>query len=312
MSHSLYLRILLLAAGLLTDQRVVAQGGGTQATNPFDSLFSELQQPHFNSSPTLLTWPGQIPGVLDPDAPMATDRPDVTEASCTVGPGVLQIETGYTYFRDGSGSNLTQGQTYPEALFRYGTPINWLELRLATSQAHEKTVLNTSSGAEDLYLGAKIGLTLQDGIFPEMAIVPQMTVPTGSANFSDDVVLPGVNWLYGWDINEFVSTAGGTQFNRSIDSGTGSSYTEWTQTWTVGYSLHDRIGAYTEWFAFIPHGADTAKTEHYANGGFTFAITDDIQWDIRAGTGLNDAAADLFVGTGVSFRFGNRGASARR
>ena len=273
------------------------------SVNPFSHLFVEVSQSQFDDSPTLLTWAGQAPGSVDRNAPMATDRPDVTEASSTVGPGVLQIETGYTYARDGNGSSLTETHSFPEALFRYGTPINWLELRLATTLAHETTVLEATTGVPDLYLGVKIGLTLQDGILPEMALVPQMTVPSGSSAFTDDQVLPGANWLYGWDINDFVSTAGGTQFNRSVDPGTGSIYTEWTQTWTIGYSLHDRVGAYTEWFAFIPQDSDTAHTEHYANGGFTFLITDDIQWDIRAGTGLNDNAADFFAGTGLSFRF---------
>ena len=42
---------------------------------------------------------------------------------------------------------------------------------------------------------------------------------------------------------------------------------------------------------------------HYINGGFTYLITNDIQWDIRAGAGLNDAAEDYFIGTGLSIRF---------
>ena len=271
--------------------------------NPYESLFCEVQQSHDSSSPTLLTWSGQEPGVLDPDAPMATDRPDVTEASSTVGPGVLQIETGYTYSRDGSGGDLTESHSIPEALFRYGTPVNWLELRFAVNCAHEQTAITSATGAEDLYLGLKLGLTLQDGIFPEMALVPQMTVPSGAGAFTSNELLPGANWLYGWDINDFLSTAGGTQFNRAVDSDSGEAYTEWIQTWTIGYSLHDRVGAYTEWFALIPHSADTARTEHYANGGITFLITEDIQFDIRAGTGLNDSAADFFAGTGISIRF---------
>ena len=173
MISSSHLRRLVLTALLLAGPRVVSQEqrSGSEAENPFDSLFNEVHPAQFNSPATLLTWPGQVPGVLDPDAPMATDRPDVTEASSTVGPGVLQIETGYTYSRDGSGSNLAESQSWPEALFRCGTPINWLELRLATSLAHETTVLNSSIGVNDLYVGAKIGLTLQDGILPEMALV---------------------------------------------------------------------------------------------------------------------------------------------
>ena len=136
-----------------------------------------------------------------------------------------------------------------------------------------------------------------------MALIPQMTVPTCAGAFSADEVLPGVNWIYGWEINDFVSTAGSTQFNRAIDDGTGDTYSEWAQSWTAAYTLTDRWGAYTEWFAFFPHSAATAQTEHYFNGGFTFLATDDIQWDIRAGLGLNDAADDFFVGTGLSIRF---------
>jgi hypothetical protein len=74
------------------------------------------------------------------------------------------------------------------------------------------------------------------------------------------------------------------------------------QSWTVGASLTEELGAYAEWFALIPSGADTARTEHFLNGGFTYLINDDMQFDIRAGVGLNDAAADYFLGTGFSIR----------
>jgi hypothetical protein len=30
-----------------------------------------------------------------------------------------------------------------------------------------------------------------------MALFPQVTIPTGGSAFTDDQVLPGVNWLYG-------------------------------------------------------------------------------------------------------------------
>jgi hypothetical protein len=79
--------------------------------------------------------------------------------------------------------------------------------------------------------------------------------------------------------------------------------TEWAQSWVIGCSLTERLGAYAEWYAFFPQSADTEKSEHYVNGGFGLLITDDIQWDIRAGVGLNDVADDYFVGTGLSARF---------
>jgi hypothetical protein len=178
-----------------------------------------------------------------------------------------------------------------------------LLLRIGQSIASEATGPQGVTGAEDLYLGFKIGLTPQEYWLPEMAIIPQMTVPTGHRAFTADEILPGFNWVYAWQITDRVSTAGSTQFNRAIDDGTNEAYTQWAQSWTIGGALTDTIGVYTEWYALFPHSADTAKPEHYLNGGFTYLFTNNVQWDIRAGVGLNAAAADYFVGTGLSIRF---------
>jgi len=254
---------------------------------------------------TLFQWSGQAEpgGGPDLNEPLVTDRPDFTEASSTVGRGVVQIETGYTYFYDNDGGNQSIGHSYPETLFRVGILADWLEFRAAWNYVSTKDNGVEDSGANDLYLGFKIGLTAQDGIRPEMALIPQMTVPTGTSGFSNGEVLPGVNWLYGWDLTDRWSTAGSTQFNRTIDGGSGQAYTRWAQSWTTGYSLSDRAGAYAEWYALFPQGADTDRTEHYFNSGLTFLINDNMQFDVRAGKGLSDASADYFVGSGLSIRF---------
>ena len=261
------------------------------------------------SEGTLFRWSccPDVTGGPDLDEPLVTDRPDFTEASSTVGLGVTQIEFGYTYTYNNDAGESVRSQSFGEPLLRYGILANWLELRLGLFPVQERTrtagASDTTSGTEDLYTGFKIGLTPQCGILPEMALIPQMTVPTGSNAYTADEVLPGVNWIYGWEVNAFISTAGSTQFNRAIDDGTGNAYTEWAQSWTVAYSLSDDVGAYTEWYALFPHSADTADVEHYFNGGFTYLVNNDVQFDVRAGSGLNGAADDFFVGTGLSIRF---------
>ena len=236
------------------------------------------------------------------DDPIVTDRPDFTEASSVVGLGVVQLEVGYTYTFDDEGPGSTKANSYPEPLLRYGIFRDWLELRVGWNYISQESDSVDTSGSEDLYLGFKIGLTPQEGLLPEMALIPQMTVPTGSRDFTNDEVLPGLNWLYGWDLNDYVSTAGSTQFNKAVD-GTGDTYTEWAQSWTFGFALTERVGAYTEYFGLYPSGAATARAENYFNGGLTFLINNDMQADIRAGTGLNDAADDYFAGAGLSIRF---------
>lgn len=264
--------------------------------------------PRCETNGTLFRWSAcpSVTGGPDLDEPLVTDRPDFTEASSTVGVGVAQIEFGYTFLDDDDGTSSLEAHSWGEPLLRYGVLADWLEFRLAvfpvTEEIRQAGTTTTNSGTEDLYLGLKLGLTPQAGWRPEMALIPQMTVPTGSAAFTADEVLPGVNWLYSWELCDWLSTGGSTQFNRAVDD-VSESYTEWAQSWTLAAAINDCWGAYAEWFAFFPHSSRVAQSEHFFNGGFTRLLSNDVQWDIRAGVGLNDAAADFFAGTGLTIRF---------
>ncbi|WP_425614244.1 transporter [Anatilimnocola sp. NA78] len=258
---------------------------------------------------SLFHWNSDTPEEGGPpswDEPLASDRPDFTEASCTVGRGRSQLEMGYTYFLDDTATVRSSSHSFPEMLLRIGIAADWLEFRIAWNYSRETTSTPfggaTAQGFEDLYAGAKIGLTLQQGFLPEMAVVPQMTIPMGS-NVSSNRVLPGINWLYAWEVNDFISTAGSSQLNFAVDPVTESEFTEFAQSWTIGYTLTDRLGGYTEWFVLVPTGADTARTEHYLNAGLTLRITNNVQLDIRAGKGVSSAAVDRFAGGGAVLRF---------
>jgi len=241
--------------------------------------------------------------------PITTDRPDFTEASSTVGKGVIQLEAGYTFFRDRSNGVKTDQHSYPEALFRIGMFADWFELRLGQNLG---TVRNKSlqitegfSGTEDFYLGTKLFLTEQKSYLPESSVILQMNVPTGHREFTGNRVQPGINYLYGWDvIEDCLSFAGSTQANLSVDD-VDHSYLELAQSFTIGYTLTEKLGAYTEWFAFFPSGAlaPGVSAQHYLDGGFTYKVTDDFQLDIRGGVGLSRQAQDFFLGTGFAVRF---------
>jgi hypothetical protein len=257
----------------------------------------------------LFFWPSAAEpqgGTPGPDDALASDRPDFVEASCTVGKGVLQVEMGYTLFYDDDGVTRTVAHTFPETLYRLGLFEDWFELRIGWTYASETTtvggVKDTVSGSSDLYVGAKLGLTPQQGLLPEMSIVPQALVPVGGP-FSNDRVLPGVNWLYGWDFNDFLNAGGSTQVNMLVDDGSNDTFLLFAQAFTIGYTLSDKLGAYTEWFMLSPHQADTATTEHYLDAGLTYKISNDLQLDIRAGKGVSDAAVDFFTGAGAVVRF---------
>ena len=249
----------------------------------------------------------QQPAGTPPASPasrsLAADRPDFTEAASTVGRGVLQIEFGYTFGGDWSGGGSVRTHTLGELLVRAGVAADWLELRVAASpvtRVDSEGSGASDTGIEDLYLGAKLELTRQAGRLPALALLPQMTLPTGSTLFSEGRALPGVNLVYSWDVPGGLSLAGSTQVNLAVADGD-DSYPEWAQSAVAGAGLGTRGGVYGEWYAFLPMGAD-APQEHCFNAGLTWLTADDSQWDIRVGVGLNDAAADFFAGVGAAIR----------
>jgi hypothetical protein len=266
-------------------------------------------RPLFTPRKTLLQWSygTSFEGGPPPrDEPLVTDRPDFTEASTTVGLGVAQVEYGYTYLFDREGGERTIAHSYPEMLWRIGMLAEWFELRIGWNYAEERIasggIETRASGAEDLYLGIKLGLTPQEGILPEMALIPQINVPTGGRAFTAGKTMPGINWVYSWEVNDWLSIGGSSQINRVVDDA-GERYAEFAQSMTAGYALTERLGAYTEWFALFPSGAAVAEQQHFFNGGFTYLLNNDQQIDIRAGVGLNRAAEDYFLGIGHSVRF---------
>lgn len=243
--------------------------------------------------------------------PLVADRPDFTEAAATVGRGVVQFEFGYTYEYDrpegGRGGVWTH--SLGEPLLRIGVLGDRLELRLGLSPVSVGAGADgrsfTETGMEDLYVGTKLLLTEQEGLRPALAILPQVTVPTGSDAFTSDRTLPGVNFIYGWDLSETIALSGSTQMNRALPEARGGDreYAEWAQSAVAGFSVGARAGVYAEWFAFFHAERGGTRAEHYANGGFTWSFGDDLQWDIRAGVGLNESATGFFAGTGLVVRF---------
>lgn len=242
------------------------------------------------------------------DEPLESDRPDFTQASTTVGRGVAQLEMGYTYTLDRAGGTTATQQSFPEMLWRVGLFAEWFEFRVeynyAINEVDNRTLpaRQANCGSQDLYLGAKLGLTPQEGILPEMAILPQMTVPSGSPSQTAGEVLPGVNWLYSWEINDFLQLGCSSQVNRAIDD-VGTFYTQFAQSASMGYDLTEKLHGYTEWYCLIPDGRTTEQVQQYADGGFTYHVTNNFQLDIRAGVGLNAAANNFFTGAGTVMRF---------
>jgi hypothetical protein len=239
--------------------------------------------------------------------PLSADRPGFGDSPTTVGCGVYQLELGYQYTFDHQHNTSTVDHSYPQALLRIGTIANWFEARISWSMEQETDRVfgvssETNVGSDDMNVGFKIALTDQDGCRPQMGIVADMFVPTGTAAFTAGEVLPEIEWIYQWSLTKKLSITGNDFFSRELDGVTNQPYLEFSQAFTGNYQFTEPLGGYVEWNIATPDGADTDHTLQVFQGGFTLLVGNNVQLDAEAGVGLNEATPDYFVGTGVSVR----------
>ena len=259
---------------------------------------------------TLFSWTVRDPEWESPAVErdrLVTDRPHISEATSLVGLGRVQLETGYSFFREESAGVRTDTHSFPEPLLRIGMLAEWFELRLGYNYLVETTrgpqnQKTRLSGSDDMLLAAKLALVKQRGILPDITIFPQFRLPTGSNAFSADRILPGVNIAYCWAINEFVELECNTVFNKKRDE-TGHIYTELLQTANVEYDLGEKWMGFTEYLAFVPSSAVSADFTHYFHYGLHYFVTPDVQIDVHSSVGLNESSDNLaFTGIGFSIR----------
>jgi Putative MetA-pathway of phenol degradation len=234
------------------------------------------------------------------------DRPHFPEATTTVGKGRAILESGYTFTKKGD-SFLSHSA--PEALLRVGMFADWFEFRVAQNFLHQRQTeageTTTASGAQDLYLGVKLGLTEQHGWLPATVVIPQMTVPTGSAEVTARRVLPGVNVDFGWEVITDVFNIELLIANNFVqDELNGGSHHELATGLTAVFQVTKNLEMFAEWDAFYPTGGvGSAAPRHYAVGGIVCFVTPNLQLDMRAGVGLNEHSNDFLAGVGFAARY---------
>lgn len=70
----------------------------------------------------------------------------------------------------------------------------------------------------------------------------------------------------------------------------------------LSFPWMDRLSGFVEYFV-IGSGGSASSAAQYVDAGVAYLLDDRVQVDFRVGAGLNSAADNWFIGTGVSFLF---------
>jgi hypothetical protein len=229
------------------------------------------------------------------EAPLVTDRPDFTESSEVVGPGILQIESGFSYARDSGIGEVT----VPGSLLRIGLNKR-SELRIGTDGYFTAGQgRNRLSGFSDVELAAKLRLFDRDRTGVDIAVIPLLSLPTGSSNVSSGGVDPTVKLTWARDLPAGIGVSG--NYNVSSLSDAEGRFVQQALSVSFDHDLTLGLGGYLEVFGFTPMARD-AGAGWTIDSGVSRQIGGNLQFDVEGGRGLTDDAANWFVGFGVALR----------
>lgn len=230
---------------------------------------------------------------------MITDRPTKTESASVLLINDFQLETGFLYEHfDETRSNTT----YNSSLFRYGL-FEMVELRLGLE--YLGTNVSMAGGEFDVngFGPIKVGgkLFLHEEVknsFPELAFITTFSIPKSGANEFENKN-PGVDLrlAVAYSLNETMSLGANLGVvwsgRETEDYGVGIYST------VIGLNLSEKVNVFAELYGFCP---GEGKNDHRWDGGITYAINDDLQFDFSSGIGLSKVSPDFFISFGLSIR----------
>lgn len=231
---------------------------------------------------------------------LVTDRPDATEASSTVGKGIVQIETGGLYESFEENSVKTESYVFNTMLIRYGLLDN-LEFRLGWDYEERQTTINgnkindITSGLSPLLLGLKIDIANENGAMPEIALIGHV-FPIFSASTDYRPEYTGVDFRL--SLSHTLSQKSSLGYNIGAQWGNDSPEAAAIYTLAYGYSISNKFGAYAELYGDLP---EDSSANHFWDAGLTYLASNDLQFDVYCGTSITKGQ-DLLLGLGLSYR----------
>ena len=231
----------------------------------------------------------KVPGLV-------TDRPTQSESPVIVPAGFFQIETGFIH--EFVTSDITN-TLYNTTLLRYGL-VKGLEIRLGMDylknieQWNEDTKL-IKKGFTPLFIGSKLHITREQGIWPEVAFSAGVYVPkTGAEEFKTSNFAPSFKFIASHTIGSNFSL--GYNIVAVWDGETAKPTGIYNVS--LGKTVSEGIGVFIENYAYFKKGLFDFRSD----AGITWLLKKNLQVDLSGGLGLNKKAPNGFISCGISWR----------
>jgi hypothetical protein len=246
---------------------------------------------------------------------MTTDRPDITEVPFTVDAGHIQTEStlfGYARGRPDEDGRASSGYEFLLTNLRIGLTndvelsLVWQPYGMIDLDAGALLPSQSQSGVGSIDIRAKFNLWGNDDfekIGSAFALLPVVTVPTDSGNGIGSSDVEG-------GVAVFVAFALPAGFGMGVNAGTyaiadedgAGHHAEYMASASGSYDWTKRFATYVETVGYW--GLDDPRGDIVlVGGGWTYALTDDVQLDGGINFGLTSASDRYSPFLGLSMRY---------
>lgn len=219
------------------------------------------------------------------------DRPGFSTGTYTVQPKTLNVEFGYNYTL----SKDIDTQTLPLLVLRTGATQD-IELNFICDGLELQSQGNQKTSISNITLGGKYRIYKND--IYNLTLMGLITLPT-SNNSQSNTISPLIGILWDYSLIDDASLFGTIQTSRYEEN---KEYINDIQI-ALGTSVSHtkKISSFIEIYTILPLQKNI-NTEATIDGGFTYLLNNDIQFDINFGMGLNSYSDD-FIGCGIALQF---------
>lgn len=240
-----------------------------------------------------------------------TDRPDVTESPFTIDAGHVQIETtllGYTRSRRDAAGVLTDTYEFGTTNLRVGVTDRF-ELDLVWQPygiVDPRGAGTTQRGIGSVDLRAKFNLWGNDGLAQPgdtaLALLPYVTLPTDDANGVGATEMAfGLIVPFGIELGDGFGLGLNAAANFTRENSAGRYDAAILTSASLSYEWNDTLGSYAEVVWEFSRG--TQGDIVTLDTGVTWALAEDLQFDVGINIGASRAADPIAPFLGISARF---------
>lgn len=236
---------------------------------------------------------------------LSTDRPDQTESPYTVNAGHFQLEMDLVnWTRDREDGVSYEAWNIAPINLKIGL-LEHSDLQLVFESWTRETIRESGrslvrEGFGDFTIRWKQNLWGNDGGTTALAIMPFVTLPLNASDLGREDAEAGIILPFGWNLPHGLYLGMMTEWDW-INADDGGHRHAWLNTITLGAEVTERVGAYIEFTATVFD--DSAPWEGTVDGGFTFALNENTQFDIGCNVGVTRSAPDVQPFIGVTYRY---------